>query len=127
MKTRTDTPEHSVAGNSKTTERPAAAASFAAKPEASTPDNLTRDIAEGLGLAAKPEFGGFDQLRNLFQIPRSTAYELEQAGEIRFVRLRKRGRLRARVLVDLDSVRRYLDRCRDEKPGPAVPRKDDAK
>ena len=101
MRKHTDTPEH-VAGNSKTTERPNAAAS----------------------LAAQPEFGGFDQLRTLFNIPRSTAYELEKAGEIRFVRLRKRGNIRARVLIDLDSVRRYFDRCRDEKPGPPVPRKE---
>ncbi len=101
---RPNTPEHSVAGNSMTTERPDAAAS----------------------IVAKPEFGGFDQLRTLFQIPRSTAYELEKAGEIRFIRMRKRGHARARVLVDLDSVRRYLDRCRNEKPGPAVPRKEGA-
>lgn len=88
-----------------TTERPAAAAS----------------------LAAKPEFGGFEQLRSVFNIPRSSAYELERAGEIRFVRLRKRGRLRARVYIDFDSVRAYLDRCRDEKPGPPVPRKGGAR
>lgn len=104
MRKHTDTPEHSIAGNSNTTERPDAAAS----------------------LAAKPEFGGFEQLRSVFDMPRSTAYELEQAGEISFRRLRKRGNLRARVLVDFDSVRRYLDRCRDEKPGPPVPRKDGA-
>ena len=100
MQTRTDTPD-SVAGNSLTTERPEAAASH----------------------AAKPEFGGFAQLDSLFSIPRSSAYELEDAGEIRFVRLRKRGKLRARVLVDFDSVRSYLERCRGEKRGPAVPRK----
>ncbi len=74
-------------------------------------------------LVAKPEFGGFDQLNSLFSIPRSSAYELENAGEIHFVRLRKRGNVRARVLVDFDSVRRYLERCRDEKAGPAVPKK----
>ena len=82
----------------------------------------TESPDKAASLAAKPEFGGFDQLDSLFSIPRSSAYELEQAGEIRFVRLRKRGNLRARVLVDFDSVRRYLERCRDEKPGPPVPR-----
>lgn len=83
----------------------------------------TERLDVAASLAAKPEFGGFDQLSSLFSIPRSSAYELESAGEIRFVRLRKRGNVRARVLVDFDSVRRYLDRCRDEKAGPAVPKK----
>jgi hypothetical protein len=50
-------------------------------------------------------------LRELFGIPRSSAYMLEQSGEIRCVRLRKRGSQRGRVLIDLDSVRHYLERC----------------
>lgn len=64
--------------------------------------------------AALPEFGTLPTLRVLFSIPRSTAYELESEGEIRFVRLRKRGRVSGRVLVDLDSVRAYLDRCAEK-------------
>jgi len=65
--------------------------------------------------AAQAEFGNFAALRTIFSIPRSTAYELEQDGEIQFVRLRKRGNQRGRVLVNFDSVRRYLTRCAEAK------------
>jgi hypothetical protein len=84
-----DTPEHPVAGNSITTEKLSAAASIAARPEAGT----------------------LCELRRLFGIPRSSAYELAEAKEITFVRLRKRGNVRGRVLVNFDSVRAYLGRC----------------
>jgi hypothetical protein len=63
---------------------------------------------------AQVEFGTFAQLRALFSIPRSTAYELEAAGEIKCSRLRKRGNVRGRVLVNFDSVRSYLARCTEE-------------
>ena len=64
--------------------------------------------------AAPIEFGTFAQLRALFSIPRSTAYELEAAGDLKFARLRKRGNQRGRVLVNFDSVRSYLARCTEE-------------
>ena len=66
-------------------------------------------------LAAQPEFGTIRELRRVFSIARSSAYELAEAGEIAFVRLRKRGNLRGRVLVNFDSVRAYLARCGDGK------------
>ncbi len=59
----------------------------------------------------KPETGDLKTLRSLFGIPRSTAYELKDSGEIRFISLRKRGNQFGRVLVDFDSVREYLKRC----------------
>ena len=64
--------------------------------------------------SAAPEFGDFRGLRSCFSIPRSTAYALEKLNEIKFVRLRRRGNLRGRVLVDFDSVRAYLARCAAE-------------
>ena len=60
---------------------------------------------------AQPEFGTLSGLRSNFGIPRSSAYELAALHEIHFVRMRKRGRQRGRVLVDFDSVRAYLARC----------------
>ncbi len=89
VKTHPHMPEHPVAGSSITTDRPSAAAS----------------------LAAQPEFGTLCELRRVFGIARSSAYELSEAGEIKFVRLRKRGNVRGRVLVSFDSVRAYLARC----------------
>lgn len=58
-----------------------------------------------------PEFGDFRTLRQCYSIPRSTAYELEKEGSIRFVRLRRRNNIRGKVLVCFDSVRRYLAKC----------------
>ena len=63
---------------------------------------------------AQPEFGTLCELRRVFGIARSSAYELEEAREIKFVRLRKRGNARGRVLVSFDSVRSYLARCATE-------------
>lgn len=72
--------------------------------------------------AAQAEFGNFAILKTGFSIPRSTAYELEKAGEISFARLRKRGQIRGKVLVNLDSVRRYLARCETSKATPEAAR-----
>ena len=58
-----------------------------------------------------PEFATIPETRKVMGLPRSTLYELESEGLIRFVRLRKRGNVRGRVLVDLDSVRRFLADC----------------
>ena len=68
----------------------------------------------------KPEFGTFATVRALFGIPRSSAYEMEQRGEIAFVRLRKRGQVRGRVIVNLDSVRDFIARCAAEATAPAT-------
>lgn len=71
--------------------------------------------------SAAPEFGDFNGLRNRFGIPRSTAYELEKEGKIAFVRLRRRGNLRGRVLVNFESVRRYLAGCSTDRNAPTTP------
>jgi hypothetical protein len=96
------TPEHSITGKKMTMETVSAAAAHAA--------------------LAKPEAGTLGTLRGIFGIPRSSAYELEARGEIRFIRLRKRGNAIGRVLVDFDSVRAYLARCAASDDGKAVAR-----
>lgn len=63
-------------------------------------------------IEAKPETGDLKELRRLFGIPKSTAYELAEAGDINFIRLRKRGRPYGKVLVDFVSVREYLAKCK---------------
>lgn len=65
--------------------------------------------------AIEPEFATIPNTRRLSGFSRSTLYELEAEGEIRFIRVRKRGRSRGRVLVDLDSVRNFLRRCAEGK------------
>lgn len=64
--------------------------------------------------AARPEYGTLAELRALFSIPRSTAYELAAAGDLKFARMRKRGNQRGSVRVCFDSVRAYLARCTKE-------------
>ena len=43
-----------------------------------------------------------------FGLPRTTYYELEKAGTIRLVRLRKRGNARGTTLIPFDQVLGYL-------------------
>jgi hypothetical protein len=43
-----------------------------------------------------------------FGLPRTTYYELEKAGTIRLVRLRKRGNIRGTTLIAFDQVLAYL-------------------
>ena len=43
-----------------------------------------------------------------FGLPRTAYYELEKAGEIRLVRLRKRGYLRGTTLIPFDQVLTYI-------------------
>lgn len=61
---------------------------------------------------SRPEAGDLKELRRLFGIPKSTAYELAEAGDITFIRLRKGGRPYGKVLVDFESVREYFARCK---------------
>lgn len=68
-------------------------------------------MAPGNADVVEPEFATIPNTRKLSGFSRSTLYELEAEGEIRFIRIRKRGRSRGRVLVDLDSVRNFLNRC----------------
>jgi hypothetical protein len=43
-----------------------------------------------------------------FGLPRTTYYELEKAGTVRLVRLRKRGNIRGSTLIPFDQVLAYL-------------------
>ena len=43
-----------------------------------------------------------------FGLPRTAYYELEKAGEIRLVRLRKRGYLRGTTLIPFDQVLAFV-------------------
>ncbi len=43
-----------------------------------------------------------------FGLPRTAYYELEKAGLIRLVRLRKRGNIRGTTLIPFDQVLAYL-------------------
>jgi hypothetical protein len=43
-----------------------------------------------------------------FGLPRTTYYELEKAGTIRLIRLRKRGYTRGTTLIPFDQVRAHL-------------------
>ena len=65
--------------------------------------------------AIEPEFATIPNTRKLSGFSRSTLYELAAEGEIRFIRIRKRGHSRSRVLVDLESVRNFLNRCAEGK------------
>jgi hypothetical protein len=46
-----------------------------------------------------------------FGLSRSFYYELEAAGKIRLIRLRKRGNTRGITLIPYDEVRNYLRRA----------------
>jgi hypothetical protein len=43
-----------------------------------------------------------------FGLPRTTYYELEKAGTIRLVRLRKRGNIRGTTLIPFDQIAAHL-------------------
>ena len=78
--------------------------------------NATSQLPE-----AKPEAGDLKELRRLFGIPRTTAYELSESGDIVFIRLRKRGRPYGKVLVDFASVREYLAKCKGAQTAEVAP------
>ena len=62
-------------------------------------------------LETKPEFFRLPKsgVRDpYFGLPRTTYYELEKAGMIRLVRLRKRGNARGTTLIPFDQVLAYL-------------------
>ena len=61
----------------------------------------------------KPEFFRLPRsgARDLyFGLPRTTYYELEKAGTIRLIRLRKRGNTRGTTLIPFDQVLAHLRR-----------------
>jgi len=51
-----------------------------------------------------------------FGLSRSAYYELEATGAIRFIRMKKPGNTRGRVLIRFDDVKNYLDRRRTRQP-----------
>ncbi|MDR0352227.1 MAG: hypothetical protein LBI02_02330 [Opitutaceae bacterium] len=51
----------------------------------------------------------------VFGLSRSSYYNLEKAGAIRLVRVRKPGNMQGRVLIDCNSVRRYLAKLANEQ------------
>ncbi len=62
---------------------------------------------------SKPEFGDHRTCRALFNISRSSLYELVEEGRIRSISVRKRGNTRGRRLFDLESIRAYLNSLAD--------------
>ncbi|MBB5033120.1 helix-turn-helix domain-containing protein [Prosthecobacter vanneervenii] len=65
-------------------------------------------IVQSAEVASLPEFGDHRTCRALFNLPRSTLYNLVSEGKIRSVSLRKRGNKRGRRLFDCSSIREYL-------------------
>jgi len=57
-----------------------------------------------------PEFQPLSQRGHdpIFGLSRSAYYQLEKAGEIRLIRIRKPGNIQGRVLIDCNSVRKYF-------------------
>ncbi|MEY2510106.1 MAG: hypothetical protein QOE26_869 [Verrucomicrobiota bacterium] len=62
-------------------------------------------------VSAEPEFANLPNAQRLMGLSRTRLYGLEAEGVVRFIRIRKPGNIRGRVLVDLASVRRYLNKC----------------
>jgi hypothetical protein len=58
-----------------------------------------------------PEFCDGRQIRHIFGLSRTHAYQLAAAGHIRSVSLRKPGAIRGRRLFDCASVRAFLNKC----------------
>ena len=79
-------------------------------------DNTQHNIK---GDSGAPEFSPIQQRgpHPIFGVSRSTFYNLERAGLIRLVRLRKAGQVRGRVLIDCASVRKYLEKLCAEQVG----------
>jgi len=66
-------------------------------------------IASRAEVTFKPEFGDHRACRAIFNISRSSLYELVEEGKIRSVSVCKQGNKRGRRLFDLDSIRAYLN------------------
>jgi hypothetical protein len=56
----------------------------------------------------QPEFCGFQEARQLFGLSRSHLYRLADAGQIKSVVLRGKGKLRGRRLFVVESIRALL-------------------
>lgn len=66
-------------------------------------------IIQSADVISKPEFGDYRTCRTLFNLSRSSLYELVAEGKIRSVSVRKRGNVRGKRLFVLDSIRTYLN------------------
>jgi hypothetical protein len=64
-----------------------------------------------VAVGIEPEFATIPNASRLIGLSRSTLYQLEAEGQIRFVRVLKEGKSRGRVLVDLKSLRQFLTSC----------------
>ena len=58
---------------------------------------------------AAPEWGDVRDVRKLFGLRQSFAYELMRTGRIKSVLVPGRGHLRGKRLINLDSLRRLLE------------------
>jgi hypothetical protein len=95
VKTRTPTTTPKAEGENYTTKPPTIAGDL-------IPGFDTAPI-EGAELARLPKPG-----KRLYGLPRTTLLDMAERGDIRIVRLRKKGRARGIVLVCLVSLRAYL-------------------
>jgi hypothetical protein len=76
------------------------------KGSAGTATFTTAPVAASWG--ADPEFVDFRGLQSRFGIKRSLAYLLIADGAIKSVSLRRRGALKGKRLIDVESVRQFL-------------------
>jgi hypothetical protein len=61
-----------------------------------------------------PEFIDVPTMKPLFAIGRTRTFELIRNGDIRSVNLRKKGNVKGRRLIEVASVRRYLNSLMEE-------------
>ena len=73
---------------------------------------MNTQITHTIAGVPSPEFMQLPKrgLDPIFGLSRTAYYELEREGLIRFVRIRKPGKLKGRVLLDCGSVRDYLSK-----------------
>jgi len=72
---------------------------------------FARGFFKNTFVTTKPEFFRLPKSGErdpYFGLPRTTYYELEKAGTIGLVRLRKRGNIRGTTLIPFDQVLTYL-------------------
>jgi hypothetical protein len=72
----------------------------------------TQPVAAAWG--ADPEFVDLRGLKNIFGIGRSLAYRLIEHGDIRSVVLRRKGCIKGKRLINVESVRTHLAKLTEE-------------
>lgn len=68
----------------------------------------TAPVQAGDTTGVQPEFGRWKDVKHLYGIPRGTGYNLLRAGLIKGVLLRSTGTKSGLRLIDLGSVRAYI-------------------